>query len=87
MTFAEQFTTILNIIANKFKGLATVANTGSYNDLKDKPTISTVDNITELNVWETDPVEYFNTVYASASEVSTASVEDDGLATVGITGI
>lgn len=100
MTFSEQFSTILVKIANLFKTKADKTALSSYalksNTYTKQETtdaiasaledidVSSID-VTGVKPWATDPVQYFNQVYSGAS--ATALNADDGLATVGISGI
>lgn len=100
MTFSEQFSTILVKIANLFKTKADKTELSSYalksNTYTKQETtnaiataIEDIDvssiNATGIKPWATDPVQYFDQVYSGAS-VSALNT-DDGLATIGITGI
>lgn len=100
MTFSEQFSTILVKIADLFKTKADKTALSSYalksNTYTKQETtdaiasaledidVSSID-VTGVKPWATDPVQYFDQVYSGASV--TALNADDGLATVGISGI
>lgn len=100
MTFSEQFSTILVKIADLFKTKADKTALSSYALKTDTYTkqettaaitaaledisVSSVD-VTGIKPWATDPVQYFDQVYSGAS--TSALNVDDGLATVGISGI
>lgn len=100
MTFSEQFSTILVKIADLFKTKADKTALSSYALKSDTYTkqettnaittalegieVSSID-ATGIKPWATDPVQYFDQVYSGAS--TSALNVDDGLATVGISGI
>lgn len=100
MTFSEQFSTILVKIADLFKTKADKTALSSYalksNTYTKQETtnaiataiegidVSSID-ATGIKPWATDPVQYFDQVYSGAS--ASALNADDGLATVGISGI
>lgn len=100
MTFSEQFSTILVKIADLFKTKADKTVLSSYalkSDIYTKQEttdaittalegidVSSID-ATGIKPWATDPVQYFDQVYSGAS--ASALNADDGLATVGISGI
>ena len=95
MTFSEQFSTILVKIANLFKTKADKTALSSYalksdtytkQETTDVITSALEDiDVTGVKPWATDPVQYFDQVYSGAS--TSALNADDGLATVGISGI
>ena len=100
MTFSEQFSTILVKIADLFKTKADKTALSSYalksNTYTKQETtdaiasaledidVSSID-ATGVKPWATDPVQYFDQVYSGVS--ASALNADDGLATVGISGI